>query len=259
MKQTEGNLQSSLPLDIALKIASSLEVLDVCSLGSCSRFWRELCGSDCIWESLTRERWPSLSFLNNPISKDWREIYIRTHKEMEGKATSVIVFVEHCSLSESLEVGEYYKAIEDLDSMQISFRDIQMFLFKPKLSVLLNLVGLHYCIFCLKVPAEHLMDAILFCKISERLVCVKWWKLGRWLYGFRMRDESHSRKVSLADLVTDKGEEVLGVLRRGAIHENSWVEFDICSNPNPPDEAIPPASCTDINVYFPNFHHSFTV
>uniref|UniRef100_A0A2C9UBW6 F-box domain-containing protein n=1 Tax=Manihot esculenta TaxID=3983 RepID=A0A2C9UBW6_MANES len=157
MKQASSNIQGFLPLDIALKIASTLEVLDVCALGSCSRFWRELCGSDCVWEFLTRERWPLLTFPNNssssdPVIKGWREIYIKMHREMAGKATTVVEFVENCSSSELLEVGDYYKAIEDLCSMQLSFRDVQMFLFKPKLNVLLNLVGLHYCIFCLQVP-----------------------------------------------------------------------------------------------------------
>lgn len=37
-----------------------LKVPDVCSLGSCSRFWRELCESDCVWASLCRDRWPAL-------------------------------------------------------------------------------------------------------------------------------------------------------------------------------------------------------
>ncbi|KAF2311002.1 hypothetical protein GH714_018997 [Hevea brasiliensis] len=233
MKQISSNIQSSLPLDIALKIASTLEVLDVCALGGCSRFWREICGSDCVWESLTRERWPLLTFPNksssssDPVTKGWREIYIKMHRETAGKATTVVEFVENCSSSELLEVGDYYKAIEDLFSMQLAFRDVQMFLFKPTLNVLLNLVGLHYCIFCLQVPVRHVMDALLSCKISERQVCVKWWKLGRWFYGFRMRDESHSRMVSLADLLTNKGEEVLGVLRRGAIHEVLHVEICI--------------------------------
>lgn len=80
---------------------------------------------------------------------------------------------------------------------------------------------------CTNEQAGHVMDALLSCKISERQVCVKWWKLGRWIYGFRMRDESHSRMVTLADLLTNKGGLVLGVLRRGAIHEVLRVEICI--------------------------------
>lgn len=35
-------------------------MIDLCALSSCSRFWRELCGSDILWEPLFRERWPLL-------------------------------------------------------------------------------------------------------------------------------------------------------------------------------------------------------
>lgn len=37
------------------------QVTDLCALSSCSRFWRELCGSDILWEPLFKERWPVLS------------------------------------------------------------------------------------------------------------------------------------------------------------------------------------------------------
>lgn len=72
---------------------------------------------------------------------------------------------------------------------------------------------------------EYVAEALKSRKISDREVCIKWWKLGRWFYGFRMRDEYHSRWVSLADLVTKKEEEVLGVLHRGAIHEVLRVQI----------------------------------
>lgn len=63
---------------------------------------------------------------------------------MRGQAASVVKFVEQCTLSESLEVNDYLKAIECLKTMQFGFKDVQMLLFKPKLNVFLNLVGLHY-------------------------------------------------------------------------------------------------------------------
>ncbi|GAV87359.1 F-box-like domain-containing protein [Cephalotus follicularis] len=224
MKQLEFT-QSSLPEDIALKIASSLEVNDLCALGSCSRYWSELCGSDCIWESLTRQRWPFLDTVLDPTFKGWRGFYIEQHNEMVGRAATVVKFVKECSLSGSLEVGVHLKAIEALGSMQLGFQDVQMLLFKPKHNVLLNLVGLHYCINCLNVPAGCIVKALQSCKISDSQVCVKWWKLGRWFHGFRMRDESHSRCVSLADLAMAKEEEVLRVLHRGAIHEVLRVQI----------------------------------
>ncbi|XP_050240168.1 uncharacterized protein LOC126689159 isoform X1 [Quercus robur] len=238
MKQWE-RVQTSIPDDIAFKIASLLQVSDVCALGSCCRLWRELWGSDSIWESLAKERWPSLTLfqassssstvINAPISKGWKDFYIKRHKEVAGNANAVAKFVELCSQTESLEVGDHLKAIEDLSTTQLGFKDVQMFLFKPKCNVLLNLVGLHYCIHWLGVPGEYVSEALQSCKISERQVCVKWWKLGRWFYGFRMRDESYSRWVSLADLAMAKEPEVLVVLQRGAIHEVLRVQISVAN------------------------------
>ncbi|KAL6517192.1 hypothetical protein OROHE_017898 [Orobanche hederae] len=237
------NIQISLPDDIALKIASSLQVIDVCSLGSCSRFWRDLCGSDYVWEALCRDRWCGLSDDDDDDddndnswasqsespshgvdqevdsnSKRWKGFYISKHIEMAGKAALVTSFVERASTYESIEVGNYLKAIELLNSLHFGFKDVQIFLLKPQINVLLNLVGLHYCINWLNVPAEYVIEAVNSSRISERQVCVQWWKLGRWFYGFRLRDEFHSRNVALGDL-TACDEEVIGVLHRGAIHE----------------------------------------
>lgn len=65
-------------------------------------------------------------------------------------------------------------------------------------------------------------------------MCVKWWKLGRLFYGFRMRDESHSRWVSLAELALAKEQEVLLVLQRGAIHEVLQVQISVADPTSTP-------------------------
>ncbi|XP_048139995.1 uncharacterized protein LOC115753670 isoform X10 [Rhodamnia argentea] len=166
MKQSES-LQASLPEDIALKIASFLPVGDLCALGSCSRFWREFCGSDVLWESLTRQRWPSLNFSTESSSVDhgdssslegWRDFYVKRHTEMAERAMSVVQHVEQCLFSDSLEIRDYLKAIELLNSMRLGFKDVEMFLFRAEVNVLLNLVGLHYCMHWLEVPK--------FCRLS---------------------------------------------------------------------------------------------
>ncbi|KAL2929986.1 Diaminobutyrate--2-oxoglutarate transaminase [Bienertia sinuspersici] len=84
--------------------------------------------------------------------EDWKDFYVKRHHEMGNR---VVKFVEQCS-TVSLEVQEYLKAIEELCSMQIGFMDVQMFLFKHELNVLLNLVALHYCINWLGVPVRSL-------------------------------------------------------------------------------------------------------
>uniref|UniRef100_A0A2P2JSV5 Uncharacterized protein n=1 Tax=Rhizophora mucronata TaxID=61149 RepID=A0A2P2JSV5_RHIMU len=53
---------------------------------------------------------------------------------------------------------------------------------------------------------------------------VEAWQIILWV---PMGDESHCRWVFLADLATDKGEEVLGVLQRGTIHDVLWAPFQI--------------------------------
>ncbi|OVA04357.1 hypothetical protein BVC80_1395g69 [Macleaya cordata] len=182
MKQLEWN-QNTLPEDIALSIASSLQ--------------------------------------------GWRSFYIRKHNDMAGRATDIVKFVEENSSFKCLEVGDFVKAVQTLCSMDFTFTDVVMFFFTSKQNVLLNLVGLHYCIFFLKISVENVVEALRSCHISERQVCVSWWKLGRWFYGFRMRDESHARRVSLGDLALAKENEVLGVLYRGAIHEVLRVQISI--------------------------------
>ncbi|KAG4179390.1 hypothetical protein ERO13_A10G101330v2 [Gossypium hirsutum] len=182
---------SSIPNDVALKIASSLE--------------------------------------------GWRGFYIKQHKEMKDQADSVIKFVENCLQSESIQVNDYLKAIECQKLMGFGFKDVQMLLLKPKLNVLLNLVGLHYCLNILKVPASDVMEALKSSNIKNRQICIKWWKLGRWFYGFRMRDEFHFRCLSLEDLASSKDDlDGLGVLQRGAIHEVLQVQISIVSSRSNP-------------------------
>ncbi|XP_068664212.1 uncharacterized protein [Aristolochia californica] len=230
-----------LPLDIALNIASFLQVPDLCSLGSCSGFWRELCASDFIWISLSRKRWPSIDFcdeitrseeqssqyVEQPVSslQGWKNLYIKWHKVMAGRATSVVQLVKQRSQTGSLEVADYLRAIKDLCSTKLGFRDVQLFLFTSEHDVLLNLIGVHYCLFGLGVPAEDVCQALSISHISERQVCVRWWKLGRWFHGFRLRDESRSRRITLRNLVMAKEEEVMGVLLRGAVHEVLRVQI----------------------------------
>ncbi|KAB2061800.1 hypothetical protein ES319_A10G110400v1 [Gossypium barbadense] len=228
---------SSIPNDVALKIASSLAVTDLSCLSCCSRVWRDLWGSDCLWEPLFKQRWPLLyeDVLKVPDFKGWRGFYIKQHKEMKDQADSVIKFVENCLQSESIQVNDYLKAIECQKLMGFGFKDVQMLLLKPKLNVLLNLVGLHYCLNILKVPASDVMEALKSSNIKNRQICIKWWKLGRWFYGFRMRDEFHFRCLSLEDLASSK-DDLDGL---GCFNEEPFMRFYKFRYPLLVPEAIP--------------------
>lgn len=71
---------------------------------------------------------------------------------MAGKVASVTNFVERALAYESIEVGNYLKAVELLNTLQFGLKDVQMLLLKPKLNVLVNLVGMHYCLIWLGIP-----------------------------------------------------------------------------------------------------------
>lgn len=88
--------------------------------------------------------------------------YVSKHNEMAEKASLVINFVERAVAYESIEVGNYLKAIELLNNQQFGFIDVQMFLLKPNLNVLLNLIGLHYCIIWLGEPVIFFSTSIFF-------------------------------------------------------------------------------------------------
>ncbi|XP_026662254.1 uncharacterized protein LOC113463024 isoform X2 [Phoenix dactylifera] len=240
---------NSLPVDVALNVVSYLETADVCSLGSCSRFWRGLCSSDFVWIALYKRRWPALGAGSQPrasegggggggggggecsgdaealSSPQWRVLYINKHRQIASAVSTVIKFVQQCSQNESLEVGYYLKAVADLGLLELGFEDVQLFLFARKQNVLLNLIGLHYSIFSLAAPPKDVAESLRRCEVSDRQVCVSWFKVGRWFYGFRLPDEHRSREVSLGELAMANEEEVLAVLNRGAVHEVLRVQI----------------------------------
>lgn len=82
--------------------------------------------------------------------------------ELGVRAKSVQKFVEACSRSESLEVGDYLKAVDTLIGTRFGFEDVQRFLFNPQMNVLLNLVGVHYCLTTLGIRVFPLIDALFF-------------------------------------------------------------------------------------------------
>ena len=73
---------------------------------------------------------------------------------------------------------------------------------------------------------QYILDSLKGSNISERQVSIKWWKVGRWSRGFRLRDEAHHRVVSLADLATEK-QDLLVVLCRGAVYEVIRVQIAV--------------------------------
>ncbi|KAF3774860.1 hypothetical protein EJ110_NYTH52143 [Nymphaea thermarum] len=238
-----GLAEDLLPHDVAHHIASLLPVSDLCSLGSTSRTWRDLCSSDRIWSTLSKDRWPAINLEESQLlettgkheEKDeeastasiqvWKGVYVKWHREMADRAATVVKFVTKCSSHESLEVGDYLKAVKILCDLQLGFKDVQLYIFTKENNVLLNLIGLHYSIFMLQVQTNDIAEALCLCRVSNRRVCVRWWKLGRWVYGFRQRDEVRVNRVSLLDILKPENQETLWVLERGVVHEVLRVQI----------------------------------
>ena len=76
--------------------------------------------------------------------KGWKGSYITKHMEMTEKAKIVVKFVDQCFSNESIEVGYYQAAIENLRLFRFGFKDVEILFFKPDMNVILNLVGLHF-------------------------------------------------------------------------------------------------------------------
>ncbi|XP_028090004.1 uncharacterized protein LOC114290330, partial [Camellia sinensis] len=71
----------------------------MCSLGSCSWFWRELCGSDCVWESLYRDIWPALDLGRDSSSAP----QIKTHQlDPQIQSSSMLVVLKQTPLQDRI-------------------------------------------------------------------------------------------------------------------------------------------------------------
>ena len=81
----------------------------------------------------------------------WRATYIHLHKQMASGAMTIVEYVKARACYDSLEVTEYQKAMALLISMGLQFSDVQIFLLAAKHSVLVNLLGMHYCLLQLKI------------------------------------------------------------------------------------------------------------
>ncbi|KAI4372480.1 hypothetical protein MLD38_010704 [Melastoma candidum] len=210
-----------LPDVIFLDIASRLQEADVCGLGSSDRFWRGRCSYDSLWESFARKRWPSLSSCQggpSPTDKGWRELYVKRHNDMKEAVLPLVHRVEESLLnSQSLEIGLYREVLGELKSLELSLLDVKMLMFKPKYSILLHLVALHYCCMFLQAPVKEMVRAVEDSQISEGQVWVQWSPISRLLVGFHLTEEPRSLLVSLREIASSCGHGILRVLNRRVV------------------------------------------
>ncbi|XP_024521845.1 uncharacterized protein LOC9661743 isoform X2 [Selaginella moellendorffii] len=152
MDSQPGRLED-LEDDLLERILILLESRDLCALASCSKsLWKIGC-RDGIWASVFKRRWPAATPHKQP-HEDWRTSYAHRHLEMASLARAVIEFVRMYACEESLEVANYLNALDLLCVRDIGFQDVLINLFSPTLSVLVNLIGLHYSLVHLKIQDE---------------------------------------------------------------------------------------------------------
>ena len=73
---------------------------------------------------------------------------------MADRAHSLVELVKQSARYESLEVGDYQRAMEHLCNTKMGFEDVQLYLLTAKHSVLVNLIGLHYCLAWLGIQVK---------------------------------------------------------------------------------------------------------
>ncbi|XP_024528463.1 uncharacterized protein LOC9631098 isoform X2 [Selaginella moellendorffii] len=210
--------------DLLERILILLESRDLCALASCSKsLWKIGC-RDGIWASVFKRRWPAAIPYKQP-HEDWRTSYAHRHLEMASLAGAVIEFVRMYACEESLEVANYLNALDLLCVRDIGFQDVLINLFSPALSVLVNLIGLHYSLVHLKIQDDAVRDALVGRKISDRHICFRWWSMGVWSNGFRRRDEMHMKIASLYELTEPRQRFLFKVMERGTVHEVLRVQI----------------------------------
>lgn len=84
----------------------------------------------------------------------WKALYMESHKRIAHETSSVIHGIDQRAPLSSLEVTYYLSALKKLTALYLGFEDVRLFLFRPKLGVVVNLIGLHYSILYLRVPVR---------------------------------------------------------------------------------------------------------
>lgn len=66
---------------------------------------------------------------------------------MRKRARAVVELIKARTRHESVEVADYQKGLMMLSTTGLALYDVFLFLFTSAQSVLVNLIGLHYCLF----------------------------------------------------------------------------------------------------------------
>ncbi|KAJ3678031.1 hypothetical protein LUZ60_001834 [Juncus effusus] len=217
-----SRLGLNVPHELILHVVSFLNAFDVCSLRSCSKTLNEICNSDSVWKELYMKRWPdhySQIMCTKPegmkILSPWKATYISKHKEIYTAIYNHLIHVEEQLIeSNSLGIRIYNATIDGLRYLKVGFEDVCSVLFRRKLHVLENLIGLHYSFLFLQVSVENLRNALSCYQLLDRELTVYWALTTPSGYMFFWPMEDYFLTLSLAEII-DGEEAILYFLQSG--------------------------------------------
>lgn len=98
------------------------------------------------------------------MQQGWKALYINQHRRMAIAISNIVEIVESSLHNGSIEAEYYLKAIAHLAMMtDISFLDVQFFLFSRNHNAIINLIGLHYLIASLHMQVSYVFLMLFMC------------------------------------------------------------------------------------------------
>ncbi|XP_078158032.1 uncharacterized protein LOC144553694 [Carex rostrata] len=91
-----------------------------------------------------------------------------------------------------------------MEGLNLGFQDICLYLFQKDISVLFNLLGLHYSFFHLDIPLEDLRKVLASCQVSDKEVCVSWGLRQIREYYFNKPAKEHHRTTFLGQIADNE-------------------------------------------------------
>ncbi|CAI7814033.1 unnamed protein product [Closterium sp. NIES-53] len=207
---------SDLPADVIYLVLKRIPPSSVRHLSVCSTGWRAACSSDAVWRALYAARWggdvADWDGADDASRRGDVDVDDGSVDSSPAGSSPTESFLSASPPSPTASIlpraaGSYRADSEDtkvalglLACSRLVLADVARLLLRPQLSVLLNLLGVHYALMNLRVEPSLLLSALQASGTASKVVCVRWWVLGAWGHvGFRMRDEMLTASVQLKD------------------------------------------------------------
>lgn len=101
------------------------------------------------------------------LMQGWQATYRNSHMEMGRRAKAVVELVKARTRHESVEVADYQNGLMLLSTTGLALYDVLLFLLTPVHNVLINLIGLHYCLFHLGAQVRFASSTAISLEIGR--------------------------------------------------------------------------------------------